>query len=74
MASYLIDSAEEIDPKWLEGKNAVGVTAGASAPEILVSQVVERLKGWGGKTVSEVPGIKEEVVFSLPRELVKAAG
>ncbi len=74
VASYLIDSAEEIDPKWLEGKNAVGVTAGASAPEILVSQVVERLKGWGGKTVSEVPGIKEEVVFSLPRELVKAAG
>ena len=74
IAAYLIDNAAEIQQDWLTGKRSVGVTAGASAPEVLVEQVVARLKEWGGQTVTEVPGIKEQVVFSLPRELIRAAG
>lgn len=70
--AYLIDSADEIKTSWLEGKKNVGVTAGASAPEVLVEQVVQTLRDRGGSTVNEIPGIKEQVVFSLPRELVKA--
>ena len=70
IAAYLIDSADEIIPDWLEGKNAVGVTAGASAPEILVEQVIQTLRDRGGLKVTEVPGIEEKVVFSMPRELV----
>lgn len=73
IAAYLIDNADEIKSDWLTGKSSVGVTAGASAPEVLVEQVVEKLKEWGGHTVNEVPGIIEQVVFSLPRELVRAS-
>ena len=73
IAAYLIDNADEIQPDWLEGKQSVGVTAGASAPEVLVEHVVEKLIEWGGHTVNEVPGITEQVVFSLPRELVLAS-
>ncbi|MDA0822201.1 MAG: 4-hydroxy-3-methylbut-2-enyl diphosphate reductase [Proteobacteria bacterium] len=73
IAAYLIDNADEIQAHWLEGKHSVGVTAGASAPEVLVEQVVQKLKDWGGHTVTEVPGITEQVVFSLPRELMLAA-
>lgn len=73
IAAYLIDNADEIQSTWLKGKFSVGVTAGASAPEVLVEQVVEKLKEWGGHTVNEVPGITEQVVFSLPRELVRAS-
>ncbi len=72
IAAYLIDNADEIQREWLNGKRSVGVTAGASAPEVLVEQVVSRLKAWGGEAVNEVPGITEQVVFSLPRELVRA--
>ena len=72
IAAYLIDSADEIIPDWLEGKNAVGVTAGASAPEILVEQVIQTLRDRGGLKVTEVPGIEEKVVFSMPRELMIA--
>ncbi|MGB0636627.1 MAG: 4-hydroxy-3-methylbut-2-enyl diphosphate reductase [Gammaproteobacteria bacterium] len=72
ISAYLIDSADEIVPEWLEGKNAVGVTAGASAPEILVEQVIQTLRDRGGLKVTEVPGIEEKVVFSMPRELVIA--
>lgn len=72
IAAYLIDSADEIVPDWLEGKNAVGVTAGASAPEILVEQVIQTLRDRGGLKVTEVPGIEEKVVFSMPRELIIA--
>ena len=73
IAAYLIDNADEIQADWLEGKTSVGVTAGASAPEVLVERVVEKLIEWGGHTVNEVPGITEQVVFSLPRELVLAS-
>ena len=73
IAAYLIDNADEIQADWLTGKQSVGVTAGASAPEVLVEHVVEKLIEWGGHTVNEVPGIIEQVVFSLPRELVLAS-
>lgn len=69
--AYLIDSAEEIRTEWLDGRQSVGVTAGASAPEVLVEQVVQTLRDHGGHAVNEIPGIKEQVVFSLPRELAK---
>lgn len=70
--AYLIDSADEIRTAWLKNKRSVGVTAGASAPEVLVEHVVQTLRDHGGYAVNEVPGITEQVVFSLPRELVNA--
>ncbi|MGH8582783.1 MAG: 4-hydroxy-3-methylbut-2-enyl diphosphate reductase [Gammaproteobacteria bacterium] len=72
--AYLIDSASEIRRDWLSNKSSVGVTAGASAPEVLVEQVVAKLKEWGGRTVTEADGIREQVVFSLPRELARTHG
>jgi len=69
---YLIDGPQDLKPEWFEGKDAVGVTAGASAPEILVQQVVEKLREWGGHAAEEVLGRPEKVVFSLPRDLRRA--
>ncbi len=66
---YLIDGPEELERDWFTGKGAVGVTAGASAPELLVQQVVMQLKAWGGQAPAEIPGRTETVIFSLPREL-----
>jgi 4-hydroxy-3-methylbut-2-enyl diphosphate reductase len=70
---YLVDGPDDLRPEWFEGKRAVGVTAGASAPELLVRRVVERLREWGGQGVEEVLGRAESVVFALPRELRQAA-
>lgn len=67
--SYLIDGPEEIQPEWLKKVSAVGVTAGASAPEILVRRVVERLRELGGTTTEELQGREENIRFTLPREL-----
>jgi 4-hydroxy-3-methylbut-2-enyl diphosphate reductase len=67
--SYLIDTAEDIDVSWLDGIEKVGVTAGASAPAILVKQVIEALKSLGGKEVIEYPGRAENTVFAVPIEL-----
>ncbi|HAW93936.1 MULTISPECIES: 4-hydroxy-3-methylbut-2-enyl diphosphate reductase [unclassified Arsukibacterium] len=67
--AYLIDTANDIQQSWLENIKAVGVTAGASAPEVLVQQVVAQLKMWGGQTVNENPGRPENVVFAIPAEL-----
>ena len=67
--AHLIDSEEDIEPSWLRSDSVVGVTAGASAPEVLVRRVVERLEQLGGGSAEEVPGAKEELFFSLPREL-----
>lgn len=67
--AYLIDTAADIQQDWLNGVTAVGVTAGASAPEVLVKQVVEQLTVWGGKQVIEHPGREENVVFAVPAEL-----
>jgi 4-hydroxy-3-methylbut-2-enyl diphosphate reductase len=70
---YLVDGPEDLKRDWFDGKKAVGVTAGASAPELLVQQVVERLRGWGGQVPNEVVGREERVYFALPRELRRAA-
>lgn len=70
--AYLIDGAEDIDPAWVTGKAKVGVTAGASAPEVLVKQVVERLQSLGGKAPKELEGREEHIVFSLPPALRRA--
>jgi 4-hydroxy-3-methylbut-2-en-1-yl diphosphate reductase len=70
--AHLIDGAGDIDPAWLAGKSAVGVTAGASAPEVLVRQVVARLQELGGKPPQELTGRPENIVFSLPRALQRA--
>lgn len=67
--AYLIDDAADIDPEWLNNKQTIGLTAGASAPEVLVQQVVERLKTLGVKQADEDQGIREKVEFSLPKEL-----
>lgn len=68
-AAYLLDNAGEIQSHWLEGKQRIGLTAGASAPEILVQQVVERLSELGVESVNEDQGLRENIEFSLPREL-----
>ena len=66
---YLVDGPDDLKRDWFDGKKAVGVTAGASAPELLVQQVVDRLREWGGQVPSEVVGREERVYFALPREL-----
>jgi len=66
---YLIDGPDDLRPEWFAGKAAIGVTAGASAPELLVRQVVARLAAWGGEPPREVLGREERVFFTLPREL-----
>jgi len=67
--AYLIDGAEDIDPAWLDGIETIGVTAGASAPEILVEAVIERLQQAGAKNVDSLQGREEKVTFSLPKSL-----
>jgi len=67
--AYLIDGPEDIQPAWLQGRERIGLTAGASAPEVLVSQVIERLRTLGVGTVHQLEGQPENVSFSLPREL-----
>ena len=67
--SYLIDDAEQIADGWLAGKNNIGVTAGASAPEILVKQVVKKLTGITDARVSEIGGVEENITFAVPRVL-----
>jgi len=67
--AYLIDEATQIDPAWLEGKKSIGVTAGASAPEVLVSAVIARLRELGGDLPEEIAGREENIVFSMPKEL-----
>jgi 4-hydroxy-3-methylbut-2-enyl diphosphate reductase len=67
--AHLIDGASEIDPRWLEGCRRVGVTAGASAPDVLVHGVLERLHELGARTVRELRGEPENMVFALPKEL-----
>ena len=67
--SYMVDDASQIDPLWVEGKNRIGVTAGASAPEVLVQQVIARLKALGVNSVRELDGVQENVTFPLPKGL-----
>ena len=69
VAGYLVDGPDDLKREWLDGKTTVGVTAGASAPEVLVLQVVERLRSWGGQLPVEIKGSVETVIFGLPRGL-----
>ncbi len=70
--AYLVDSAENLDPTWVQGRARVGVTAGASAPELLVQQLLERLKLLGARSVRTLDGVREGVVFPMPKGLGKA--
>ena len=67
--AYMVDNASQIDPAWLEGKARIGVTAGASAPEVLVQAVIDRLKACGAKSVRTLDGVEEHVIFPLPKGL-----
>ena len=67
--SYMVDSAEELQAQWFEGRQRVGLTAGASAPEVLVRQVIDRIKALGAVSVRKLPGIEETVKFPLPKGL-----
>lgn len=70
--AYLVDSADDLDPAWIAGKPRVGVTAGASAPELLVTQLLDRLKALGARSVRPLDGVRESVVFPMPKGLGKA--
>jgi 4-hydroxy-3-methylbut-2-enyl diphosphate reductase len=67
--AYMVDNASEIDPQWIAGTHRVGVTAGASAPEVLVKEVIARLKDLGIDAVADLDGVQEKVGFPLPKEL-----
>jgi 4-hydroxy-3-methylbut-2-enyl diphosphate reductase len=70
--AYMVDRAGDLRAEWIAGKQRVGVTAGASAPQVLVDEVIARLKALGAQSVRTLPGITERVVFTLPRELARA--
>jgi len=71
VAAYMVDNADELKAEWVAGQGVVGVTAGASAPEVLVRQVVEKLVGLGAKSVRELEGAVENVTFPLPKALAE---
>ena len=68
--AYMVDSAADLRPEWIAGKRRIGITAGASAPEVLVEELIARLKELGAESVRPLDGIRETVAFTLPRELV----
>jgi 4-hydroxy-3-methylbut-2-enyl diphosphate reductase len=70
--AYMVESAADLRPEWIAGKRRVGITAGASAPEALVGELIDRLKQLGAESVRPLQGISEHVVFTLPRELAEA--
>ncbi len=67
--SYLIDGAEDINPEWLHGVDVIGLTAGASAPEVVVADVINRLQSLGAETAEDNTGVREDIVFVLPKNL-----
>jgi 4-hydroxy-3-methylbut-2-en-1-yl diphosphate reductase len=67
--AYMVDNADQLDPAWIEGRARVGVTAGASAPEVLVQAVLDRLKAMGARSVRALDGVEENVVFPMPKGL-----
>ncbi|WP_233237682.1 4-hydroxy-3-methylbut-2-enyl diphosphate reductase [Bordetella sp. LUAb4] len=69
VAAYLVDGAASIEPEWLQGRQRIGITAGASAPEVLVQQVIDRVKELGAVSVRTMPGLEENIAFPLPKEL-----
>ena len=68
-SAYLVDNAEELEKDWFKSDSKIGVTAGASAPEILIKQVIQRLQDWGATPPQELQGREENITFSLPKEL-----
>ena len=68
-AAYLVDNADQLEKEWFKQENKIGVTAGASAPEILIKQVIQRLQDWGATPPKELDGREENITFSLPKEL-----
>lgn len=68
-SAYLVDNADQLEKQWFEAKTKIGVTAGASAPEILIKQVIQRLQDWGATPPKELQGREENITFSLPKEL-----
>jgi len=67
--AYLIDNADEIQREWLEGMESIGISAGASAPEVLVQEVIQRLQDWGYGEVENFQGEPETIVFPIPKAL-----
>jgi 4-hydroxy-3-methylbut-2-enyl diphosphate reductase len=67
--AYMIEGAQDLQPQWFEGRRRVGLTAGASAPDVLVQQVIERLRELGATTIRKMDGVVENVRFPLPRGL-----
>jgi 4-hydroxy-3-methylbut-2-enyl diphosphate reductase len=72
--AYMVDNASYLKPEWLAGKQKIGVSAGASAPEILVKEVIAQLQAFGAANVTELTGVVESVVFQLPKNLTQAKG
>jgi 4-hydroxy-3-methylbut-2-en-1-yl diphosphate reductase len=70
-AAYLIDAAADLQQTWFKNNDVVGITAGASAPEILVQDIIKKLTEWGASSIQEMSGVKEDIVFVLPKELRK---
>ena len=68
--AYLIDGTNDIDPSWLDGINSIGVTAGASAPEVLVQSIINKLKAYGAINVIDSAGVEESITFKIPKELI----
>jgi 4-hydroxy-3-methylbut-2-enyl diphosphate reductase len=73
VSAYLVDTAAQLNPTWFEGKRRIGVTAGASAPEVLVEELVAALRAMGGTSVRSLAGVTEDVVFPMPKGLGRAA-
>ncbi|MDD2893417.1 MAG: 4-hydroxy-3-methylbut-2-enyl diphosphate reductase [Halothiobacillaceae bacterium] len=71
VAAYLVDNASEVQSEWLQGKHNIGISAGASAPEVLVTEVIARLQQLGAGDVKELDGIEENVVFPIPKSLTE---
>ena len=71
IAAYMVDNARDLRPEWVAGKACIGVTAGASAPEVLVRQVIEKLRSLGATSVEEIQGISETITFPLPKSLAR---
>jgi 4-hydroxy-3-methylbut-2-en-1-yl diphosphate reductase len=70
--AHLVDGPDDVDPAWLVGKKRIGVTAGASAPEVLVKELIEFLRTQGAGQVTELSGLEENITFSLPQALRRA--
>jgi len=67
-SAYLVDNADQLEKEWFKQESKIGVTAGASAPEILIKQVIQRLQDWGATPPKELNGREENITFSLPKE------